>query len=58
MPEEITWTVGGNGVNPPAKALPFVGTWSTFSKLPEEEKAKQFNAIRGACIVAGLMENK
>lgn len=57
MPEVITWTVSSGTPEGPKK-LPFIGAWKTFSKLPEDEKEKAFNAMRGVCMVTGLMENK
>ena len=38
--------------------LPYVGTWSVFSKLDENEKSKLFNAMRAELIASGKMDNK
>ncbi len=61
--QEITWEVGGGGEpvqsgESSGKKLPYVSTWATFSKLPDEEKAKLFNAMRSELIMTGRIENK
>lgn len=53
----ITWKISGQLASSAPK-LPYVGTWSHFSKLSDEEKAKQFNAMRAALISNGMMESK
>jgi hypothetical protein len=55
--EEIKWYIGGQEV-PSKPKLPYVGTWSSFNKLPDEEKSKLFNAMRAELITSGKMENK
>lgn len=40
------------------KKIPFISPWKSFSKLPEEEKEKLFNELRGASAKAGLMESR
>lgn len=58
MEEEVKWFIGGQGAPAESKKLPYVAPWKTFSKLPDDEKEKVFNSIRGALIAANLMENK
>jgi len=54
---EIKWYIGGQEV-PSSTKLPYVGTWSSFNKLPDEEKSKLFNAMRAELIASGKMESK
>lgn len=62
--KEIQWFYGGSGdptaVSPSipadAKKLPYVSPWGKLNAT-EEEKGKMFNAMRGALIQYGLMEN-
>ena len=51
------WKVNGQAVKSTTK-LPYVGTWSVFNKLDENEKSKLFNAMRAELIASGKMENK
>lgn len=58
--EEVKWFIGGQAeaVNVPegAKKLPYTSPWGKLN-LSDEEKGKVFNAMRGALIQYGLMEN-
>lgn len=55
--QEVQWFIGGEA-QVESKKLPYVPTWATFSKLPDDEKAKLFNAMRGELIMLGRLENK
>lgn len=55
---EITWKVSQRGSAENRPKLPYVGTWPTFSKLPEDEKLRIFNNIRAELITSERMENK
>lgn len=55
--EVVKWYVNGQET-PESKRLSYVSPWKTFSKLPDEEKERMFNAMRGELILAGRMENK
>lgn len=39
-------------------ALPYVGTFKTFTKLSEAEQEKIFNEMRGELLSRGIMEKK
>lgn len=54
--EEVTWTVGGQPSAPEGKKMAYVSPWGKLT-VSDEEKGKLFNAMRGALIAAGLMDN-
>lgn len=58
--DEIKWTISdgkGNSIEQ-AKRLAYCPAWKTFSKLPEADKERQFNLMRGELIRCNLMEKE
>lgn len=54
---EVTWTVtesNGKTTVAGAKKMAYVPPWKS---VPEEQREKVFNAMRGALITADMMDN-
>lgn len=53
---EMTWNISKKGQ--PSKKIPFVPAWTSFMKLPEEQRKELFNTMRAEVISRNLMEKK